>query len=363
MKKILFVARDFEVGGVQTSLLSLLKKISKCNEFEIDLFVFGKGELISHIPENVSVVYGGRCLELSATAFEKVKKSKKIRDIMLRLLLMFYVRIVGSERFYRNVLKKHIFKKKYDVAISYFNDIPGNYFNQGTNLFVSDYVNADEKLAWIHTDPIKSGFQKEHCEKIYKNFDGIMCVSKAVKEKFDSFLPAYSNKTKVFYNVFDEERICELGQEYVPFENNKKLNIVTVCRVDNASKRIDKMVELCKRLKDEGITQFKWRIVGGGPDLSSNIVRAKELDVSELIEFVGEKKNPYPFVKDSDVFALFSAYEGFPMAVGESIILGTKIVTTEYAAAREQILAEHGVICGSDEDFYVALKSEILGRV
>ena len=269
--QVLFVAQNLEVGGIQTSLLNLLSKISKESEYDVDLFVFGRGAFLSQIPKNISVIYGDKLLSLAATPFGEVKKSKKFFDILTRLFLTAYVRLTGSEKFYGKRFEKHNFEKEYDVAVSFFNDVPGNYFNQGTNLFVSDYVTARKKVAWIHTDPIQSGFQKEYCEKIYKSFDYIMCVSNAVKEKFDTLVPMYSDKTKVFYNVFDEERICRLGEECVPFENNGVFNIVTVCRVDNASKRIDKVAELCKRLKDEGVTKFKWRIVGDGPHLEENI--------------------------------------------------------------------------------------------
>jgi len=87
---------------------------------------------------------------------------------------------------------------------------------------------------------------------------------------------------------------------------------------------------------------------------------ANSLNVSDLIRFEGEKSNPYPFIKGADLFALYSAYEGFPMVVGEAQALDTYILTTNYAAAQEQIDPEQGKISETDEDFYLELKRLIV---
>ena len=123
---------------------------------------------------------------------------------------------------------------------------------------------------------------------------------------------------------------------------------------------VDGIVRVCARLKSEGITQFQWHIVGNGPDLPGNRQLARDLGVEELICFEGEKTNPFPYIKHADLFALYSAYEGFPMVIGEAQALGTYILTTNYAAAKEQILPKQGMITENDEAFYQALKRLIL---
>ena len=64
----------------------------------------------------------------------------------------------------------------------------------------------------------------------------------------------------------------------------------------------------------------------------------------------------------SDLFALYSAYEGYPMVIGEAIAAGTYILTTNYAAAKEQIDSQHGIIALSDEDFYQQIKTLIRNK-
>ena len=358
-EKILFVAQNMMVGGIQTSLINLLKKIEK--SYEIDLFVFGEGDLLANIPESVHVIKGKTLLRLAATPFKDVLKKKFLPDIFLRCAIMVYVRLIGSDAFYGKLFKKQLLSDKYDCAVSYFNDVPGAYFNRGTNLFVKNFVNADKKVAWIHNDPVKMGFDGDDCEALYADFDDIYCVSGAVKANFDLLCPALREKTRICYNFFDEERISKRADEFMPYDKDY-FNLVTVARIDNVQKRIDGIVNVVKRLKDDDVKSFRWYIVGGGDDLPVNKKLAKELGVENLVIFTGEQSNPYPYIKNADVFALYSAYEGHPMVVGEAIVLKTPVLTTNYAAADEQVGEKYGTVCRTDEDFYEVLKEKINGR-
>ena len=358
MKKILFVAQNLQIGGVQKALVNHLKTIPV--EEEVHLFTFGDGPLMAEIPSFVKVMHGKRLLRLVATPLQVVLQSRNIIDTSLRLLLMGLVRTIGSQRLYRLLLKNYC-SDDFDIAISYFNDIPNNYFNQGTNLFVSEFVRAKKKVAWIHSDPIKANFDAEYCRTIYRNFDRIVCVSRAVEANFHQLLPEYTDKTEVIHNVFPVAELQLLAQEKDPYSKGK-IHIVTVGRVDNSTKRMDGIVRVCARLRDDGVDHFIWHIVGNGPDLPGNQQLANELGVAELVHFEGEQINPFPYIKNADFFALYSAYEGFPMVIGEAQALDTFILTTNYAAAKEQIAPEQGIIAESDEDFYQELKGLILCR-
>ena len=356
MKRTLFVAQNLQIGGVQKALVNHLKAMSA--EDGVYLFTFGDGPLMDEIPSFVQVIQGKRLLRLVATPMQVVLKSKNILDIFCRILLTAVVRVTGSDRLYRWLLKDYC-KEEYDTAISYFTDVPHNYFNQGTNLFVSEFVKAKDKVAWIHSDPIKAKYDGEYCKNIYTNFNRIVCVSRAVETNFRKLVPEYAEKTEVIYNFIPVEEVRVL--EVQPYSGDK-FHIATVGRVDNHTKRMDSILRMCYRLKSEGVTCFKWHIVGNGPDLSGNRQLARELEVENLVCFEGEKTNPFPYIMHADLFALYSAYEGYPMVIGEAQALGTFILTTNYAAAKEQIASEQGIIAETDEEFYQELKRLILCR-
>lgn len=358
-QKVLFVGQNLCVGGVQTAFINHLNKFSKDPQYDITVFLFSNGALYDQMPDNINIIFGNSLLNLISLPFSEVKASKNIIKTLIRSCSVIVARLIGVERFYRMCFKK--LPAKYDIAVSYFTDGLSGTFNRGTNLFVSEYVNANTKVTWIHNDPILAEFDHDYCQKLYLPFDKIVCVSDAVREKFNQFLPEYKDKTLTFHNVFDEEKIKSLAKEYVPFEK-ADFDIVTVARADNKQKRIDGIIQICRRLKDEGISGFRWRIVGGGPSLESNRALAASLGVDDLITLEGEKTNPYPYIHMSDLFALYSDYEGYPMVVGEAEALGTYILTTNYAAAKEQISSEQGYIAENDEDFYQELKRLIQCR-
>lgn len=356
MQRILFVAQNMAVGGIQTSLINLLNEICAGGEYEVHLFTFAPGALMDQVPETVQVTCGRRLLRLSATPLVQVLKSANIVDIALRIGLILWARLFGSRHVYGKMLRKYQRNEEYDVAVSYFNDVPGGYFNRGSNQYVSDYVRAKQKVAWIHNDPILGAFDRDACLHGLRSFDKIVCVSEAVRKKMEVFLPEYADHMAVFYNRFDAEKIRKIAQAHeVPFDS-ETFHIVTVARIDNLQKRIDGIVRLCARLRADGVEGFCWHVVGDGPDRAADEALAKSLNVSELICFEGETSNPYPFIKGANLFALYSAYEGFPMVVGEAQVLGTYILTTNYAAAQEQIAPEQGEIAIDDEDFYHKLK-------
>lgn len=361
--KILFVAQNFQMGGIQKALINTLKELSVYEQYEIDIFTFGEGELLKDIPPNVNVNRGNLLLQLIATPFYVVKQRKNAWHIMLRIVCMLIVRIIGSNNFYTLLLKKHRPNKHYQIAISYFNDAPNSYFNRGTNLFVDKFVQAHKKLAWIHTDPLRANFNYKACVKTYENFDRLICVSEACKRHFLKFLPPYQHKIQVVYNFFPIAEIKELATYYTPFEKGT-MDLLSVGRMDNATKRFDLIPYICKLLKESSIKHFHWRIIGEGPDLVFNKQLALQLGVDDVVEFVGECHNPYPFIKKSDVLILTSAYEGYPMVVGEALILETPVITTNFAAAGEQI--QHGlnglITDGDIEDIYEVIANVIQNK-
>ena len=86
-------------------------------------------------------------------------------------------------------------------------------------------------------------------------------------------------------------------------------NIVTVCRLDNSSKRIDRCVRCAEILRDMGVS-FVWRIIGTGIDRSYIEGLIEKAGLGDRMLLLGESANPHPCVKASDAFVLLSQYEG-----------------------------------------------------
>lgn len=359
--KILFVGQNLQQGGVQIALINTLKELVK-QQHTIDLFLFGAGEYIAEIPAEVNVYHGTKSLQLVATPYHKLAQKKMSLDYWYRVGLTLAVRIRNSRKLYADLFKHQKELGIYDVAISYFTDVPNDYFNQGTNQYVADFVQARQKVAWIHNDPFEGEFEVEHCRRVYGAFNQIICVSEACAMKFRQFLPEYADKVGTVYNLFPLEEILEKARRI----NSKRLihpstplvKLVTVARIDNHQKRLDRILEVGKKLIEDEITNFHWEIIGEGPDLKNNQEEIRLAGLEKFIVYRGSQMNPYPTIAQSDLFVLTSKYEGYPMVVNEALILGIPVVTTPYAAAHEQVESGcNGIVTKmKTEDLYQEIK-------
>lgn len=359
--KILFVGQNLQQGGVQIALINTLKELVK-QQHTIDLFLFGTGDYITEVPPEVNFYHGTKGLQLVATPYHKLAQKKSSLDYWYRLGLTFAVRIRNPYKFYADLFKRQKALGVYDVAISYFTDVPHGYFNQGTNQYVADFVESRQKIAWIHNDPFEGEFEVEHCRQVYGKFDRIICVSQACAVKFRQFLPEYADKVGTVYNFFPLKEIIEKAQQI----HSKSLiqldtplvKLVTVARIDNHQKRLDRILEVGKKLIEQEVTNFYWEIIGEGPDLKNNQEQIRAAGLEKYIVYRGSQLNPYPTIAQSDLFVLTSQYEGYPMVVNEALILGVPVVTTPYAAAGEQVESgRNGIITKMDiEDLYCQIK-------
>jgi glycosyltransferase involved in cell wall biosynthesis len=57
------------------------------------------------------------------------------------------------------------------------------------------------------------------------------------------------------------------------------------------------------------------------------------------VYFMGLQQNPFKYIKPASVFVFPSAWEGFPMALGEAMVCGVPVVTTDCPTGPREILA------------------------
>ena len=353
MKKILFVVQNMNIGGVQRAFVNTVNYMA-AHGYDIDVFSFAPGPLKEELHPNVSVLTGRKLLNLLLTPIDVIRKDNNTLDLFLRYILVLCAKVFGIKTLYYCLFRqeKKLGHSKYDVAVSYFNDVFIGISNKGANWFVSDFVNAKKKVAWIHTDPEKARFDKNECEITYRYFDSIVCVSEAIKIKMNQLIPKYSGSIEVVYNYFPVDKIKQKSLQNVHNVqiDNKRFNIITIGRVENGSKRMDRIIYISEMMKAHGYNNVTWWVVGDGPDLKNVKNLAKSRGVLDYITFTGELDNPYYLLSHSNLFVLTSDYEGYPMVIGEALTLGVPVITTRFAAANEMIInGENGFICGMNE--------------
>lgn len=119
---------------------------------------------------------------------------------------------------------------------------------------------------------------------------------------------------------------------------------------------MDQLLELSARLKR--IADFRWFIVGDGPQREELERQCRRLGLEQTVLFTGQMENPYPLLKKADAFVLLSRYEGMPVTIEEAKILGIPVIATAVGGIPEQI--REGVngrlIYGNAGDAFPVLK-------
>lgn len=234
-----------------------------------------------------------------------------------------------------------------------------------SNYFLANNVSAKKKIGFIHPDYKMAGFDK-HIDKFFlKKIDLIAAVSNTCKNTLINTFPSLSRKIIACSNPINVAKIIEQSHKQIREDfNSNQLNIITVCRLDNSSKALDRLLSIAQRLSSKKY-KYCWRIIGDGPyrtDMESFIHMN---NLSHSIKLLGYKDNPFPYVKKSDLFVLQSYFEGYPTSVLEAQIVNTPVLITKYRSAEEQVIdGVNGFIVDNDEkSIYLKLEQIITSKL
>lgn len=322
MKKILMVAQTLGGGGTEVALVELINHLDT-KKYEITLLLMDKDtSFIDRIKRKIKIKYlkfddmfWHNLVSMNTMVGKAIKKaninsSLKIYDIALK-------HIYSS-----------VFNKKYDLAIDFYG------YGSFTTAIVADKVNASKKVTWLHD--AKMSWIK-NVEEYFDKYNKIFCVSKSVKVSFDKLYPQIDNKSEVFYNLIDKTNIIRKSTEFVPHNFKKnKFNIVSVGRLTE-QKGFDIALESAKILKNRGLN-FQWFVVGEGRDRKKLEKKMRKLNLNNFFFFLGQKANPYPYIKNGNVFVLPSRHEGYGLAVLEARILKKPVIVSNIPVYKEQII-------------------------
>lgn len=110
--------------------------------------------------------------------------------------------------------------------------------------------------------------------------------------------------------------------------------IVTICRLDNKSKRLDLFIEVAKALPD-----YSFEIYGDGPD--RQLVKDLSSCVSN-VKIMGVTNNVSSVLNKADIFLLTSDYEGFGIANIEALSQGVPVVIANDTFPMARIIVQDG---------------------
>ena len=82
--------------------------------------------------------------------------------------------------------------------------------------------------------------------------------------------------------------------------------------------------------------------------------------LNDTFHLLGQKENPYPYIRVADYFCLLSKFEGYGMVIEEAKILNKSIIITN-TAAREAIEGyKNGMVVENTENSIYEIMKEII---
>ena len=217
------------------------------------------------------------------------------------------------------------------------------------SFFVVNKIKAKKKIQWIHFDITKIGFNQSFASKVYSKFDKIFVVSKEGREKVIGILPHLKDKTDKFFNIVSPELVMEMADKGSGFEDDfSGVRILTVGRLSK-EKGQDLTIPVLARLKEAGYN-VRWYCIGDGSARGEYEKLIKEYNVENDYILLGTTPNPYPFMKQCDIYVQSSRHEGYCITLAEARCFDNPIVSTNFTGASEQIAHDQtGLIVNFDE--------------
>jgi len=355
MKKIIIVNNNLKTGGVQISLLNLLKEIH--NLYDVTLLLFSADEnSLKLIPENVKVIIEKSPFSYFGISFQESKRS--LKSLCGRTFWTIITKIFGRSTAIRLMSPFAKTYENYDCAISYLHEGGQKSFYGGCNEFVLKKINAPKKITWLHCDFSLCGANNKKSVNIYHAFDTIIACSEGTKNAFLKCMPDLESKCVVIRNCNDYAAIQKMAQPAMTYPEDV-FNIVTVARL-SAEKGIDRMLHAVSVAKNNGF-RCHYHIVGTGSELGSLKQWVSDLSLTDEVTFYGNQTNPYPYIAAADLFVLPSYHEAAPMVFDEAASLGIPVLATETTSTHEMITAENaGFVCENSQEGLTTSLLEIL---
>ena len=307
-KRLLFLTLAFDTGGTEKATFDIITHLNP-EKYDITLMsMYGGGYFWNQLPSYVHRKY----------FFPKFTR-----------YVIRYVNYAPAWLVYRTFIHE-----QYDVEIACGDNQPSRVINASPN-------RHSKKIAWIHMDVMARGYKgwemsttwgRNH---FYNHFDHIVNVSKNCEYSFQKYFGTQW-PTCVIYNLIDVQDIIHKSEERTNKILSKEcFNILCMGRL-MPEKGFDRLIEAFSKIKkSSNITKCHIMIIGEGVQREKLESMIALYHLEQYIDLPGYFDNPYPILKQADLFLLTSTDESFALVVAEAMVLGVPVMATRCAGPIE----------------------------
>lgn len=321
MKKITLFINSMTSGGAEKVLSVLINELV-AQDFKVELLCI-ENDMTQSIPNEVKVIY--------------LSSLNKHDSNIKKFLYLPYLALKLKRDIQKNNIKliqSHIYR--------------ANFINLLAKLFGAKHQAQVVEVTSIGNLMGKSLAKKINfflIKHLYPQANLIIFKAKKMQSEFLKQIP-FTGKSIIINNPYNIEQIKKLSSVTIDdfmFDKDKKY-LLSMGRF-NKDKRFDMLIYALNALED----QIELIIIGEGEE-EDNLKRLiQEQNLSSRVHLLGKKSNPFPYLKQADIFVLASEGEGFPNVLVEAMICRTAVISTDCISGPREILAPN-----TDIDFQLS---------
>ena len=310
--KVMFFVYLLGQGGAERVILNVLNYID-LKKYEVHL-TMGIREGNDYLPflkrqEKLHIHY------LDVPLGNNEQASSKLAEY----LDAFDIDILFTEAYFTNMLAYHARKKA----------------KKKVKLIFREATSRSKTVFYTWKDILKTFFRYNFGAK------KIIAISDGVKQDLQKFYFVFKRKIVRIYNPLDIDNVVKKSLQKV--ENKQFLSIqgqkiIQVARL--APAKDQKVLLLAFQLLKKRYPKKVSLIFVGKGELEADLKKFCQERKIDNVYFLGFQENPFPFVKNSDVFVLSSKSEGFGNVITEAMAIGTPVVSTNCPSGPREILKD-----------------------
>ena len=188
-----------------------------------------------------------------------------------------------------------------------------------------------------------------------KRFNKILTVSDSIEKEyiFSNFI---KDKIENIFNPVSRDDILNK----VDKNDTKKYDVCFVGRLTKQKNPV-KFINIINDVK-EIIPNIKVVMIGDGELKASCKKLIEDLELTNNIELLGFKKNPYQYMNQSNIFCLTSEWEGYGLVAFEAMTLGIPCVVSPVGGLVNIVDEECGYLVSTEDEFKNAIIALITNK-
>jgi N-acetylgalactosamine-N,N'-diacetylbacillosaminyl-diphospho-undecaprenol 4-alpha-N-acetylgalactosaminyltransferase len=297
-------------GGAEKVLATIANEL--INEYDIEVIFLEKNEFYE-LDKRIKKVY------LSNFNGKESPIKKFVYLPILALKLKKYIKNHNI-----NLLQSHVYRANY---INILAKLLGS--KHKTEIVVSGVISFYKKEGFV------GKLNLFLIKYLFPKADLIIWKSKGMQ--YDAIkLFKLNNKQIVINNPNNLNEIAQLSEEKIKdFSfNPNKTYLINIGRMESFKKQ-EWIIRALKDLNED----IELILIGDGKNRKNLEELAKDLNLSKRVHFLGKKKNPYKYLKRSNIFVLSSDNgEGFPNVIVEALACGVPVIASDCISGPREIL-------------------------